>query len=81
MALCIKCKHPVANGGNRHPDGGCAITGKRGEHHAAKLRSKRHSRNGGDFYNMRGAPVADTGKPSASSKATGKGGKKKKAKA
>lgn len=66
MKLCINCRHAVSQG-DRHAKGQCPPVGRRGQHRSRRRRVVR------DDVPSRGAAVAGTGKPSASSKATGKG--------
>jgi len=59
----VKCGFPVAHGGDRHAAGMCPVRGRRGVHDSVKRRRRR----AGQALPQRGAPVAGTGKPSASS--------------
>lgn len=78
MALCIRtsngvvCGFPVASGGDRHKEGACPIRGRHGEHHMARQRAKRRAGYAADFHVNRGAAIAGTGKPAASSDKTKK---------
>ena len=65
MKLCVHCHLPVSRG-DRHAASQCPPRGRRGQH-----RTRRHRQT--VEYVERGAAIAGTGKPSASSKATGKG--------
>lgn len=66
MKLCILCQHAVSRG-DRHAASQCPpVRGRRGQHRTRRQRQTVE-------YVERGAAIAGTGKPSASSKATGKG--------
>lgn len=66
MKLCIHCTHPVSRG-DRHAVSQCPPPrGRRGQHRSRRRRPVVECVE-------RGAAIAGTGKPSASSKATGKG--------
>ena len=65
MKLCVNCRHAVSQG-DRHAKGQCPPVGRRGQHRARRSKPSVE-------YVERGAAVAGTGKPSASSKGTGKG--------
>ena len=67
-----ECGHLVGGGGDRHRKLGCPPPrGERGEHRRAKrLRKERARRDDRKLrgFDQRGAPIAGTGKVSASSK-------------
>lgn len=66
MRLCVHCHHPVANG-DRHALNQCPpVKGRRGS------RRRRNKKPSLDQLDSRGMPVKGTGKPSASSKGSGK---------
>lgn len=69
VGVCVMCKHPVKSGGDRHGKYNCPPPrGIHGEHRLAKRRRKRRAKLAAKYNVTRGAPIAGTGKPSASSK-------------
>jgi hypothetical protein len=67
--ICRKCRGRVKSGGDIHPEGGCNIVGRHGDRGQSLLPRRRSATSAEPLlYNKRGAAVAGTGKPAASSK-------------
>lgn len=62
--ICRECHGPVKSGGDIHPQGRHSFTPSHGIHRKVKI----HRMGANEQTDQRGAPVARTGKRSASSK-------------